>query len=373
MLMNRAKRSKMGFTLVELIVVIVVLAILAGVALPLDSGYVRKANEASDLQLLSAVNTAFSAACLSHGLDPRQVNASARINEEDHRLVLSLSSVDLYNAFYAIFGVNADTPFRFYQSLAYDKANGVFVNGDKTITVASDGGTVSATMSQLADFQNSTFGELEFTQLIDDLNKVANALVKPIGDTAPSVSPELEPFLESLGFSEAELSDPGNQSAVQNAMILYIASTTDQSMEIDSVIEQMTAEADIPHISNTGNPTADLAADLVFAYSLAESYVNSGLASEKQKNDFRQFNEQSINHITTASVRDLFRSFLTEDNGTENSFEQYLDSTGKSDIKGYLSALKVMKDNSSILSSDNLDALLGEGSYYATLGSLFGN
>ena len=67
MLMNRAKRSKMGFTLVELIVVIVVLAILAGVALPLYSGYVRKANEASDLQLLSSekYQRSFAAALLS--------------------------------------------------------------------------------------------------------------------------------------------------------------------------------------------------------------------------------------------------------------------------------------------------------------------
>lgn len=369
MLMNRAKRSKMGFTLVELIVVIVVLAILAGVALPLYSGYVRKANEASDLQLLSAVNTAFSAACLSHGLDPRQVNASARINEEDHCLVLSLASAELFNAFQAIFGANADTPFRYYKTLAYDKANGVFVDGDKTITVASDAGTVSATMSQLSDFQNSAFGEITLPALADDLNRVAYALVEP----TTSVSPELEPFLESLGFSEAELSDPGNQSAVQNAMILYIASSTDESVNIDSVIKQMTTEGDIPHVSNTGNPTADLAADLIFAYSLAESYVNSGLASENQKDAFHHFNEQSINQITPSSVRDLFRSFLTEDNGTENSFEQYLDSIGKSDIKGYMSALKVMKDNSSILSSDNLDALLGEGSYYAALGSLFGN
>ncbi len=47
-----------GFTLVELIVVIAILAILAGIAIPVYSGYIAKANEANDLQLLDSVKTA---------------------------------------------------------------------------------------------------------------------------------------------------------------------------------------------------------------------------------------------------------------------------------------------------------------------------
>ena len=51
-----AKRE--GFTLVELIVVIAILGILAGIAIPVYSGYISKANEAADLQVLDAVKTA---------------------------------------------------------------------------------------------------------------------------------------------------------------------------------------------------------------------------------------------------------------------------------------------------------------------------
>lgn len=50
--------ERAGFTLVELIVVIAILGILAAVAVPAYSGYIKKANEASDYTQLDAIKTA---------------------------------------------------------------------------------------------------------------------------------------------------------------------------------------------------------------------------------------------------------------------------------------------------------------------------
>lgn len=72
----KSLKSTKGFTLVELIVVIAILGILAAVAVPAYTGYLDKAKEAADTQVVSAVNTAFGAALATNALDYDDITAA---------------------------------------------------------------------------------------------------------------------------------------------------------------------------------------------------------------------------------------------------------------------------------------------------------
>ncbi len=86
--------NKKGFTIVELVIVVAVIAILAAVLIPTFSGIIKKANESNDTQLIKNLNTALAAdvngdktmagalaAAAEFGYDIGKINAKASGNE----------------------------------------------------------------------------------------------------------------------------------------------------------------------------------------------------------------------------------------------------------------------------------------------------
>ena len=62
----KKKKNNKGFSLVELIVVIAIMAVLVGVLAPQFMGYVEKSREATDIQNLDSVRTQVEAYCADH-------------------------------------------------------------------------------------------------------------------------------------------------------------------------------------------------------------------------------------------------------------------------------------------------------------------
>ncbi len=327
------RKWKLGFTLVELIVVIAILAILAGIAIPLYSSYIKKANKAADEQLLDAANLAFAAACQENFINRMKlsdaelvvyggcitgVNVSSipsdavMIRAEApktglvplgaHPQQLAASGEDISESFLKYFGNNVDTELKYFDRFIYDPTTGTFAgvdpasgaatlkgkvsNGDgtTTFTFTINGQDVSYTISDdaVAAFQASTFGtNMTISELMGDVTGMVDAMSTALGGGSMIAG-----LLTNDGSSLADwgvTADPDTEhdlylSQLSNAAVLYVAQNTN-SATTDNLMYALST-GDLNSVMNTNNGVGGLLSNMAGLYGIATGFASSDAAAD---------------------------------------------------------------------------------------------
>lgn len=325
---RRPPRGCSGFTLVELVVVIAILSLLAAVGAQVYTGYIEKASAANDLQLLSAMNTAFASACAERGIEPSEIKSVNVPLDGEGKLSLSQLSVvpndpALVDSFISYYGDNADTPFRSYKKLFYDPEKGGFVDGtglvripygDVTLTVREED------LNRLLAHDLVTHNNNDVTKLMESVGSVSDGVAELLNsETGQGIRSLLGSEDFKSFYRELTGKDPSSESntTLANALVLYSASRT--------------GTLDAPALANE----------------LETKYSGSSAGSNDLHNLIGDFlSGDNISAETVNKVAGIYGVQLTLDDKSVSALVNRLRSPdGIMNLSAYLSAMSMISDN----------------------------
>lgn len=354
------RKANGGFTLVELIVVIAILAILGGVAVPAYSGYIEKADAAADAQLLADVNKAFAAACMVEGVDNYKANGATATITDKKITAVSAPGVD-DAVFYTTFDNFFDNEGEFKGEdveLFYNQNIGGFAF-NKAMTFKFGNTTITLSAEDIAILSgDNAFSDRGSAALLADIGVLENLLETGIGQQALDDVKHTDAFLWALGSyagmtkgeSETDdayldrvaayMEDTNNANAVYSAQIMFAASQAANATE-ENLSFLFTGDAPVTSKITVrdadGNADANATmANAALAYGMYTAYMQQYPAGDEEQNtDFAKV-------INSAAFKTYYAS-----------------SQGQSDLEAYMAAMSMISDNTS--NSEVTSSILNNG------------
>lgn len=348
---------KAGFTLVELIVVIAILAILAGIAIPVYSGYIKKANEAADNQLLGAVNTAFAAACLENNQNNRGRADAALMLTDDGKVSSVCANAAVNSSFEKYFSGNGDSAFKTMKAFGYNSTEGVFFGDPDGVVIAWHGQSITLLSDDLENIKNSDFiVDNSIEALLGQVNHVVSVATSSGGDciAATAMSDEyLDFFEQTTGLTKTEMlaimtGGEGAEAAATHAAELGINLDNPNTLLANSMIlyaaKNVDTVASQDFVNMLKNGTADsVYADLIAAYQSGSAFAGADLS-------------KAAGIYAMNMALDNYNS----SNDTSLTLSEFMDTTqGQTDLAAYISSMSILTNN--LNSTDKTAEILNNG------------